>query len=272
MAKRIRSNNPGDAANEFVRVLLSDAGELAGGLDAKQWDKTLKFFDYRCAYTGESVAKDKESSRRDGVPLAVQEHAIPINKDHCGLHLYGNVVPATVKANGKKGDKHYRDFIKDPEAEELGFDSARLQKIEDFMKETRYCEKAKPFQDLPEYCQTQYEVIKALCNINKDYFRKLLPEDVAKQANDDVTKSMDVQVQTRLGRRKITREAVLAVIRGEVGTGMRRGAIIEALGVKGDRFGKAAVDNRLRELKKQGRVLHEEGRYRCRSLAADGTP
>lgn len=263
MAKRIRSNNPGDAANAFVRVLLSDAGELAGGLDAKQWDKTLKFFDYRCAYTGESVAKDKESSRRDGVPLAVQEHAIPINRDHCGLHLYGNVVPATVKANGKKGDKHYRDFIKDPEAEKLGFDSARLQKIEGFMVETRYCEKAKPFRGLPEYCQTQYEVIKALCKINKDYLRKLLPEDVAKQVNDDVTKSMDVQVQTRLGRGKITREAVLAVIRGEVGTGMRRGAIIEALGIKGNWSGEVAVDNRLRELKKQGSVLHEGGRYRC---------
>ena len=253
MAKRIRSNNPGDAANAFVRVLLSDAGELADGLDAKQWDKTLAFFGYRCAYTGECVTKES----------AVQEHAIPINKDHCGLHLYGNVVPATEEANRKKGKKHYRDFIKDPEAEKLGFDSARLQKIEGFMAETRYCEKTKPFRSLPEYCQTQYEVIKALCKINKDYLRKLLPEDVAKQANDDVTKSMDVQVQTRLGRGKITREAVLAVIRGGVGTGLRRGAIIEALGVKGDRSGEDAVGNRLRELKKQGRVLHEEGRYRC---------
>ena len=131
------------------------------------------------------------------------------------------------------------------------------------MVETRYCEKAKPFRGLPEYCQTQYEVIKALCKINKDYLRKLLPEDVAKQVNDDVTKSMDVQVQTRLGRGKITREAVLAVIRGEVGTGMRRGAIIEALGIKGNWSGEVAVDNRLRELKKQGSVLHEGGRYRC---------
>ena len=55
MAKRMRSNNPGDAANAFVRVLLSDAGELAGGLDAKQWDETLEFFGCRCAYTGKSV-------------------------------------------------------------------------------------------------------------------------------------------------------------------------------------------------------------------------
>ena len=62
---------------------------------------------------------------------------------------------------------------------------------------------------------------------------------------------------------KITREAVLAVIRGEVGTGMRRGAIIEALGVKGNWSGEVAVDNRLRELKKQGSVLHEGHLYRC---------
>ena len=166
MAKKMRSNNPGDAANAFVRVLLSDAGELAGGLDAKQWDETLEFFGCRCAYTGKSVTKAS----------AVQEHAIPINRDHCGLHLYGNVVPATEEANRKKGNKHYRDFINDPAAEKLGFNSARLQKIEDFMAEKRYCEKAKPFQGLPEYCKSQYEVIKALCKINKDYLRGLSSE------------------------------------------------------------------------------------------------
>ena len=245
MAKRMRSNNPGDAANAFVRVLLSDAGELAGGLDAKQWDKTLEFFDYRCAYTGESVTKDS----------AVQEHAIPINRDRCGLHLYGNVVPATKLANTDKRNRDYRDYLKDKDVD-------RLKKIEDFMEMTGYYTRAKPFQDLPAYCQTQYEVIKVLCNINKDYLRKLSSVTVAKQSHDDVTKSMDVQVQTRLGHGEITREVVLAVIRDGVGMGLRRGEIIEALGVKGNKSGEIAVDNRLRELKQRGSVLHERFWYR----------
>ena len=67
MATRKRQYHPGDAANAFVRVLLSDAGELAGGLDDEEWNSTLDFFDHRCAYTGEPLTEDS----------AEQEHAIP---------------------------------------------------------------------------------------------------------------------------------------------------------------------------------------------------
>ena len=237
------AKNPGDAANAFIRVLLSDAGKLAGGLTDEEWNQTLEFFDCRCAYTGESSK------------VLVKEHAIPINKDHCGLHLYGNVVPATNSANSKKGERDYRDYLKD--------DIDRLKKIEEFMEMAEYHKRAEPFQHLPAYCHAQYEVIKALCKSNKDYLRTLV-EGLAKQNHDDVTKSKDVQVQVRLGRQGITREAVLAVIRGEGRMGLRRGEIIEALGVKGNKSGRTAVDNRLRELKQRGKVLHGGGRYRQR--------
>ena len=242
MPKRIRASNPGDVANEFVRVLLSDAGELAGGLDAEEWKQTLQFFDYCCAYTGESV--------EDG---AVQEHAIPINRKHCGLHLYGNVVPATRSANSEKGQRDYRDYLK-------GKDVDRLKKIEKFMEMTEYHKRAEPFQHLPAYCQAQYEVIKALCEGNKDYLRKLV-EGLAKQDLDDVTKSEDVQVQNSPGRGEITPEAVLEAI-PEDGMGLRRGEIFEALGVKGNKSSEIDVDNRLRVLKKRGSVLHEGRWYR----------
>ena len=159
METRKRQYHPGDAANAFVRVLLSDAGELAGGLDDEQWSRTLEFFDHRCAYTGEPLTEDS----------AEQEHAIPINRHHCGLHLYGNVVPATKEANRAKRDLHYRDFVGDP---------TRLQTIEDFMERAGYHERAKPFHGLQAYCQTQYEVIKALCKANTDYLEMLLPEEL----------------------------------------------------------------------------------------------
>lgn len=167
MAKRKRQYS-GDAANAFVRVLLSDAGELAGGpsggLSDDEWDKTLQYFDNRCAYSGEEITKES----------AEQEHAIPINKEHCGLHLYGNVLPATKQENRDKGSLHYRDFVHDAE---------RLRKIEDFMQEAGYHQRAEPFLGLRAYCQSQYEVIKALCKTNRDYLNNLLPEDMAERRN-----------------------------------------------------------------------------------------
>ena len=75
-------------------------------------------------------------------------------------------------------------------------------------------------------------------------------------------RARDEQVQARRGRRGVTRESVLAVVRAEVG-GATRGGIIRALGVRGDRSGEIAVDNRLRELKRDGRVLHERRTYRA---------
>ena len=170
MPKQKRQHHPGDAANAFIRVLLSDAGKLAGGLSDEQWDKTLEYFDYRCAYTGEKLTKDS----------AEQEHAIPINRDHCGLHLYGNVLPSTKRANRAKGPRGYRDFVDNAE---------RLQKIEEFMEMSGYHQRAKPFQGLQAYCETQYGVIKALCTANTNYLEKLLPEDVAEQAHERIATS-----------------------------------------------------------------------------------
>ena len=53
MTQQTRRWNPGDAANVFVRVILSDAGTMLGGLTESEWRKTLEWFDGRCAYTGE---------------------------------------------------------------------------------------------------------------------------------------------------------------------------------------------------------------------------
>ena len=92
MAQQTRKWNPGDASNVFVRVILSDAGALLGGLSDEEWDKTLGWFHGRCAYTGEELAQGQMD----------QDHAVPMNRAHCGLHLYGNVVPATRDANRER--------------------------------------------------------------------------------------------------------------------------------------------------------------------------
>lgn len=75
-------------------------------------------------------------------------------------------------------------------------------------------------------------------------------------------RSLDAQVQARVRGGPMTRDTVLAVVAGAGNAGVGRGGIIAALGAKGDRSKEAAIDNRLRELKNDGRVLHEGRVYR----------
>lgn len=83
---------PGAVANTLVRYLLTKAGLTAGGLNAGQWQQTMATFDDCCAYTGESlrsIAPEKEL-------------AVPMNRTLGGLHVFGNVVPATAEASRQK--------------------------------------------------------------------------------------------------------------------------------------------------------------------------
>lgn len=57
--------------------------------------------------------------------------------------------------------------------------------------------------------------------------------------------------------RTITRDAVVRVVQGAGSGGIGRAGIMNALGVKGDKTGEAAVDNRLRDLKATKRVTHK---------------
>ena len=159
MARQTRKWNPGDAANAFVRVILSDAGARLGGLTETEWDRTLDWFGRRCAYTGDALV-DGEMDR---------DHTIPMNRTHCGLHLYGNVLPATKEANRQKAAKHYRDFVEDPD---------RLERIESFIRESGYWERVGVFGDLQRYCDAQYRSIVALCRVNRQYIASLLPDDL----------------------------------------------------------------------------------------------
>ena len=157
MAQQTKRWNPGDAANAFVRVILSDAGAMLGGLKEGEWRKTLARFDGRCAYTGQVLA-DGEAER---------DHAIPMNRTHCGLHLYGNVVPATREANRRKAGTHYRQFLQD---------RTRLERIDAFLRASKYWEHVAGFGNLQRYCEGQYRAIDALCRVNRQYLSSLLPQ------------------------------------------------------------------------------------------------
>ena len=93
MARQTRKWNPGDAANTFIRVILSDAGTILGGITEDDWEQTLAYFNWRCAYTGAKLIGGHIE----------RDHAISMNREHCGIHLYGNVLPATKEAISAEG-------------------------------------------------------------------------------------------------------------------------------------------------------------------------
>ena len=71
---------------------------------------------------------------------------------------------------------------------------------------------------------------------------------------------VDGRARTGVGR--VTRESILRVVAGAGERGIGRGDILVALAVKGDKSGEAAVDNRLRDLKREGQAVHEGRVYR----------
>ena len=163
MATQIRSWHPGDAANTYVRMILSDVGRLAGGLSEAEWDHTREYFDGRCAYTGRELGPED----------VVREHAVPINRTQCGVHAYGNVLPSSMEANAKKGGMHYVEFMKT-----VVKDVGRLRKIERFVAETGYGERIAAFGDLRKYCDLQYRQILSLAEANQAYLRTFVEDEV----------------------------------------------------------------------------------------------
>ena len=171
MTKQMKRTNPGDVANLIVRNILADASRILGGFTEREWQDTLKYFGGRCAYTG--VLLPDGNYERD--------HAVPINRSHCGLHLYGNVLPATHDANSRKGGAHWRDFI--------ASDSARLAHIEEFVRQTGYQERAERLADLRGFCAMQYTLISDLCARSRAYLEWMAsydPDSTAGEALGEV--------------------------------------------------------------------------------------
>ena len=170
MARQIRKWNPGDAANVFIRTLLSDAGTVLGGFTEDEWERTVEYFEGRCAYTGRVLRS--EAIHRD--------HAIPMNRTHCGIHLFGNVLPTTREVNTQKGSRPYREFIGDERV---------LAKVETFITVSSYRDRVALLGDLQHYCAAQYRAIDALCRINREYLQSLLPKADIAEAKERAERS-----------------------------------------------------------------------------------
>jgi hypothetical protein len=161
---------PGDVANIFIRFILSKAGAKARGLTKTDWGKTLDAFDNCCAYTGQPLGNSYD-----------KDHAVPINRTHGGLHVYGNVVPASKLANSQKKGLRYDTFLR---SRGKGFSSlekltdadreAAIARIEAFMQAVCPDSLMAARPELLSFYQAQYEAAKILCTQAVEQLEALL--------------------------------------------------------------------------------------------------
>jgi hypothetical protein len=115
-----------DVPNRTVRLFLERVGkqyDLNRGHHPPYTDLTPELIDRfggRCAYCGEPPPSN-------GLR---EEHLVPINRESCGLHAWGNVVPACNECNKVKRHHPWQDHPR--------LDAGRRAAIEAFIAEYGY--------------------------------------------------------------------------------------------------------------------------------------
>ena len=164
----VKRTQSGDAANIFIRCMLSDISDMLGGCSAEEIDQTVRYFDYKCPYTGQNIRSEYEENRWS------LDHLMPHNRESCGLNLYGNTMVTTSAVNTKKGSKDFKEFIKkhtdgtDEEKEQ------RIKKIERFLQQSGYFQKIKNTDEIKALCKEQYDFIQEQLKYLKSEYMNLL--------------------------------------------------------------------------------------------------
>jgi 5-methylcytosine-specific restriction endonuclease McrA len=140
-----------DISNSAIRIFLQDVGRFYDqergyapfSPTANQKDQLLEYFSYRCCFCNVEI---------DSKTLS-QDHLIPMNKTHLGLHAWGNVVPCCSSCNNEKQQKNWRAFLprKSNEVEA----QIRSALIENFVADMKY----DPSINLHKYADNLYEDI-----------------------------------------------------------------------------------------------------------------
>ena len=140
ISKVARGIAPGDVANSAVRNILTDLSiTMRGKFTEEDMNETMKFFDYRCPYTGKNL---RDKLQRGDYSEMATDHIVPQNRQYCVLNVIGNLVIVDKKANQAKKDKTVEDFLLHDQTVLAGVPQtereARLEKIKKFQKEKQY--------------------------------------------------------------------------------------------------------------------------------------
>ena len=194
MAGTIKRTNPGDAANIFVRCMLSDISDLLGGFSKEDLEKTVEYFDYKCPYTGEDISVEYKTGKW------VLDHLIPHNRESVGLNLYGNIIVTTKITNTAKAAKSFEDFIRFETKGTEEEKEKRIQKIRNFQKESGYFDKVKNIDEIKELCKKEYDSIQNKLQEHKSDYNRILEikntDSAARPKRIFVVNSLDSKTNT----------------------------------------------------------------------------
>ena len=94
---------------------------LVDTLTNEEWQNSIAFFDGHCAYCGTGLAE-------------CQEHVTPVDKG--GSYAADNIVPACLKCNSSKGNRHLKFWWK----QQSFFSDAALTKVEAWLQSRKLME------------------------------------------------------------------------------------------------------------------------------------
>jgi len=160
-----------------MRVFLQkvgDAYDVARGFErfkptTKQWNEVLAVFSHRCCYCGRSLQLE----------FTTKDHLVPLNKEHLGLHCWGNVVPCCADCNRQKQHKDWRRFLQQVSGIE---NESRTKTIEAFIATYKYS----PNLQLSEIAGNLYEDVGALAMTLIDLRFKQAQERINRLCHVDV--------------------------------------------------------------------------------------
>lgn len=224
-SKSARGVQTGDVANIMIRNLLTILSDDLGAITEEQLEETIKFFDFKCPYTGKPLPfTDMESINEEKIKelkLNFQlDHIIPQNRKECGLNIYGNMAWVDKNANSKKSGKPFEKFLrecKDVDGLKDATDEVindRIQKIKEFQKKSGYSKFLDQMDLIKEFLEEEYNKvsvsqIKKVKELKNKIAFESLKSDISTQIyNFSISNSQNILAsdpQIKYGKRNIYR-------------------------------------------------------------------
>ena len=141
-----------DISNAALRVFLEQIGAeydkergyqpYKGGIKGADFQQVSEFFGHACCYCG---------TKFSGTTKPCQDHLVPINKSECGLHAWGNIVPACRECNAEKHGRDWKEFILARAAKDIDHQT-QAKRIKQYVSKYKY----DPATDVADAAESLY--------------------------------------------------------------------------------------------------------------------
>ena len=144
----------GDAQNSAIRVFLYQLSKKLSIFFSDEYkQKTLEYFNYKCPYSEEDISDGKFD----------EDHVVPLNREHCGLHVYGNILLVKKEANRAKRQQSLEKFLKN--------ETAKLERIQKFREQSGFTNIYEEYNEqLKQNCKSLYKKVREVIEGNFNVF------------------------------------------------------------------------------------------------------